>query len=146
MLQAIVILYDGSEMSSYGVEQIGSVLKEFGKQGSQPCIFVLDDENIAKKLVKGITVEDAKVSGTNPADEAVVYLGTTFAKVIKDPSVLAVHLSSDIFNKKNQLTINAIKILGSGLHKPSANVAKEYGFTKNTYNTIDHIYNYVKNM
>lgn len=137
----IVILYSGNEMSEYGLQKIGEILKEYADRNKKPLIAVLNENEIATKIVQSVRIAELKEQAvdTSVADGAIILLGTKFADVIKNAPLLAVNITASVTSRHEEDVIQAVKALSCGEYPHSDAVARRYGFTKAAFDTINHI-------
>ena len=138
MNRAIVIMYDGHEISDLTAKELVKQIHSYIIGSTEPLMFVLDDKDIATSMVHNVKVKDlVKSESTEIADNAIKVLTGVFDhKTLTNPSSLAVRIV--VFS--NQETRKAFKILGCGEYPYSKEVAIKHGFTKNCLKAIKDAY------
>lgn len=138
MNRAIVIMYDGHEISDLTAKELVKQIHSYIIGPTEPLMFVLDDKDIATSVVHNVKVKDlVKSESTEIADNAIKVLTGVFNhETLTNPSAIAIRI---VISGKQEVR-KAFKILGCGEYPYSEKVAIKHGFTKKCLKAIRDAY------
>lgn len=146
----IVIIYDGEEPSDNVKANISEMLyaRTAARVEGNVDIYVMNEAEIATAIVGKIkTSSRTYTAESNSAvDQAVIYLGTVFAKDIIGGDMqfkksLATQCVAACLEKNNEKLITSVRLIAeSSFSEISDSVRRKYNFGYNEYRTVCKVY------
>jgi len=147
---AIVIIYDGEQPSDNVKANISEMLyaRTAARIEGNVNIYTMNEAEIAAAIVGKIKTSSSTYTAeqTSAVDQAVIYLGTVFARDIisggmQFTKALATQCIAACLERDNEKLITSVRLVAkSSFSSISESVCKKYNFSISEYRTVCKVY------